>query len=464
MLVLEYRSLESLEEAQRDDLIGFGKTVSMASANAICFADIEHQATHDALTNLPNRTMLHRALLRMMGEAIAQRQVLGLILLDLDRFKEINDTLGHHIGDELLRAISSRLQAVVGDDHNTLCRLGGDEFAIAVAKTDEEAVKQVARAVLHALKEPVQIVGSTLSICASIGISYFPRQSGDIHELLRYADIAMYNAKRSGASIGIYNPDFDEHSPDRLALMTELMVGIRENQLVLHYQPKINLATGSISGYEALVRWQHPQRGLLGPDMFIPLAEMGQAIQPLTLKVVEMALIQQQRWRAAGLPHHMAINLSTRNLIDHHCLAELKTLLTNFAIEPGAVEFEITETALMTDPKAAAAALSSFAEIGVRLSIDDFGTGYSSLSHLIRLPINALKIDRSFVKDMVMNKQDAGIVKSTIGLAHNLNLEVVAEGVEDAITLDLLKQYGCNLAQGYHISRPLPADMIEKLF
>jgi diguanylate cyclase (GGDEF)-like protein len=446
----------------REDLLAFGKTVSMALANARHLSDIEYQATHDTLTGLPNRVLLHRQLNEMMTTAVDSSRILGLMLLDLDRFKEINDTLGHHVGDMLLREIGPRLNAVLGNDISLLCRLGGDEFAIAAPRADEESIKQLAKKLLTALREPFYVAGTTLEIGGSIGIALFPQQGTDSHVLLRYADVAMYAAKRSGSGVALYDPREDQHSPDRLALMNELNAGIRADQLILHYQPKIDVATRRIVGFEALVRWQHPRRGRLGPDAFIPLAELGDTIQPLTLQVVRMALMQQQLWRARSLPHHMAVNLSARNLIDDNCIAQLKLLIAEFEVEPGTLEFEITETALMSDPAGAATTLRSLAQLGVRLSIDDFGTGYSSLSHLNRLPIHALKIDRSFVRSMANNPQDAVIVQSTIGLAHNLKLQVVAEGVEDIEALTLLQYSGCDLAQGYYIGRPLPAADVEQ--
>jgi diguanylate cyclase (GGDEF)-like protein/PAS domain S-box-containing protein len=461
MISLEYSSTAALKAAERDDLLAFAKIASMALANARHIADIEFQATHDALTGLPNRVVLHRELGTLFGQSIIDRQVCALMLLDLDRFKEINDTLGHHVGDMLLREIGQRLNAILSQTSGLLCRLGGDEFAIAVVADDAEGLKQLASRLLEALKAPFHLAQTWVSVGGSIGIAIRSQPEMDSHVLLRFADVAMYAAKRAGAGFTFYDPLQDEHCPNKLALMNELSVGIAEDQLVLHYQPQIDVHNNKILGYEALVRWNHPRRGLLMPDTFIPLAETGQHIQALTLAVLRLALTQQRQWRSAGRIFNIAVNLSARNLVDAHCIAQVIALIKEFSVEPGTLELEITETALLVNPELAAQSLSALAKIGVRLSIDDFGTGYSSLSHLHRLPIHALKIDRSFTRNMLTDEHGAAIVKSTIALAHNLNLQVVAEGVEDEQTLALLRLNKCDFAQGYFISRPYPAEHFE---
>jgi predicted signal transduction protein with EAL and GGDEF domain len=339
-----------------------------------------------------------------------------------------------------------------------LCRLGGDEFAIAVVADDDEALTTLANQLLDALKAPFHLATASVSVGGSIGIAIRSQPGIDSHVMLRYADVAMYSAKRAGLGVGFYDPLQDEHCPNKLALMNELATGISGNQLVLHYQPQIDIHSAKVVGYEALVRWQHPRHGLLMPDAFIPLAESGQQIQALTLAVLRMALTQQRTWRSLGYAHHIAVNLSARNLLNAHCIERIIGLIEEFQLEPGVLELEITETALLVNPERAAENMHALAAMGVRLSIDDFGTGYSSLSHLHRLPIHALKIDRSFTKDMLTNEHCAAIVKSIIALAHNLKMQVVAEGVENEETLALLRNNNCNLAQGYFISRPLPAD------
>jgi predicted signal transduction protein with EAL and GGDEF domain len=332
-----------------------------------------------------------------------------------------------------------------------------------VIADDENALDTLAHRILDALKAPFHLATASVSVGGSIGIAIRSQSGIDSHVMLRFADVAMYSAKRAGVGIGFYDPLLDEHCPNKLALMNELATGINENQLVLHYQPKIDINSGKVVGYEALVRWDHPGRGLLMPDAFVLLAENGQQIQVLTLAVLRMALTQQQAWRSQRHAHHIAVNLSARNLLNPDCIERIIGLIEEFQLEPGALELEITETALLVDPRAAAENLHALAAMGVRLSIDDFGTGYSSLSHLHRLPIHALKIDRSFTKDVLTNEHCAAIVRSIIALAHNLNMQVVAEGVEDAQTLALLRDHNCDLAQGYFISRPFPAEHFDRL-
>lgn len=463
MLCLEYSSTAALEAAERDDLLAFAKTASMALANARHIADMEFQATHDALTGLPNRVVLHRELPALYEQANTGQKICALMLLDLDRFKEINDTLGHHVGDMLLREIGPRLNPALSAGTGFLCRLGGDEFAIAVVVDSEDTLKNLANRLLDALKAPFHLDTTSVSVGGSIGIAIRSQPEIDSHVMLRFADVAMYSAKRAGVGISFYDPLQDGHCPNKLALMNELATGISEHQLVLHYQPQIDISSNTVNGYEALVRWNHPRRGLLMPDAFIPLAESGQHIHNLTLAVLRMALAQQQLWRKEGRPHNIAVNLSARNLLNTDCIDQIVSLIKEFMLAPGMLELEITETALLVDPEAAAENLHALAAMGARISIDDFGTGYSSLSHLHRLPIHALKIDRSFTKDMLTNEDCATIVKSTIALAHNLKMQVVAEGVENEETLVLLRDNNCDLAQGYFIGRPFPADHIDQI-
>jgi len=457
LVTLDYLQSIQFGADERADLRAFGKTVSMALANARYVADMEHQANFDALTALPNRYALHRELAQQLqthGE-----QPLALLLLDLDRFKEVNDTLGHDVGDKLLRSIGMRLEGSLADQSGFLARLGGDEFAVILHQPgDENALRNFARQMLAVLKQPFSVDGLALEIGASIGISLYPAHGRNAHELLRSADVAMYAAKHRQAGSLIYSSALDQHSPDRLALLAELGSAIHNGELRVYYQPKIAIADGGVVGFEALVRWSHPRRGLLQPGEFIPAAEMSDTIHPLTMEVLRQALVQQQRWRAANLPHAISVNISARNLIEEHFVEQLQTLMRQLGADPAALELEITESALMQDPEGAADMLRRIAALGVQLSIDDFGMGYSSMAYLRRLPINALKIDRTYVTDMAANEQDAIIVRSTINLAHNLGLKVVAEGVEDADALALLRQMHCEFAQGYHISRPLPAD------
>lgn len=461
-VALEYRQSIEFEETQREDLEAASKTIAMALSNVLHIEHMEYQAHHDDLTGLPNRNALQRELARVEPD-----QVAALLLLDLDRFAEINDTLGHPVGDRILCDIGPRLRGVL-DGADQLYRLGGDEFAILTAGRagddccSEAALQKKARELLAALAEPLEIEGLRLQLGGSIGIAVWTADVGSGHELLRHAEVAMYAAKR-GREIVFYQRQLDQNTPERLALMQELAAGIRNGELVLHYQPKMALDSGCIVGVEALVRWQHPRRGLLPPSMFLPFAELGSAIHALTLNVLEQALEQQRRWAQQGIELSVAVNLSAHNLTNEECCRQVRALLQRHGAQAGALELEITETSLMQDPEGAGKILTEFAELGVRLSIDDFGTGYSSLAYLRMLPIHALKIDRAFVVDMTRGEQDAVIVRSIVGLAHNLGLQVIAEGVEDAATLQLLKQLQCDQAQGYYLGRPQPAAELERL-
>lgn len=447
-----------------DTLASIGNTVALAISNARHIADLDHQATHDALTGLANRVLLHREFARNVQRQPAEQPGQTLLLLDLDRFKEINDSLGHQVGDKLLCEIGPRLVEVLQPYENLICRLGGDEFAVLLPSVRRASVAvQIGRDIVAALVRSFTIGDVTLQVGASVGVALYPADGDDSHALLRAADVAMYDAKRSGAGVRHYDSALDTNTPERLALVADFGRALQEEQLRLHYQPKYDLRQQRIIGFEALVRWEHPQRGLLHPGSFMPMIELTDAIHGLTQWVLATALRQQQTWRAQGHDYSMAVNLSARNLLDRNCTARLEELLAQYHTEPGMLELEITETALMQDPEGAAVLLKRIASLGVHLSIDDFGTGYSSLSYLRSLPLDALKIDRSFVTDMVRDEQNAVIVRSTLGLAHSLNLQVVAEGVEDAAALKMLQEMGCDQVQGYYISRPVSAEQVLQI-
>jgi diguanylate cyclase (GGDEF)-like protein len=420
---------------------------------------LEYQARHDGLTGLHNRSVLHTQFARWQAGAAGEAM---LFLLDLNRFKEINDTLGHHIGDDLLRQIGGRLRQGLGYRRALVCRLGGDEFAVLMLgqAADAEHALEIGRDMLAAIRQPFLVNGVHLEISASIGASLYPEHGTDSHTLLRFADVAMYEAKHSGAGALVYNIDLDLHSPERLRVIVDLNSGIRERELLLRYQPKLDLRSGNVLGCEALVRWLHPREGELLPDRFLPLAEVGDTIHALTAYVIEEAVLQQREWLRQGIRLNVAINLSARNLVDDRVYQQLERLILQYELPPGSIELEITETALMHDPNRAIALLERIAALGVRLAIDDFGTGYSSLSYLRRLPINTLKIDRSFVQDLIAKPQDAVIVQSIITLGHNLDLTIVAEGVETFAVLDCLQAMGCDQIQGYFLSHPLTAGQI----
>jgi predicted signal transduction protein with EAL and GGDEF domain len=357
----------------------------------------------------------------------------------------------------LLRQVGERLQVVLRG-FDTLARLGGDEFAVVLPVADRVSAAQVAERLLQALDEPFAIEGHSLAVGASIGIALCPDHATDADALLRRADVAMYVAKHSGNGHALYAFDLDQHSPSRLALAGELRLAIEHDQLLLHYQPKLDLTTGAIVGVEALVRWRHPQQGLVPPDHFIPLAEQTGLIRPLSEWVLATALRQHNAWRLAGFQLPVAVNLSMRNLHDPQLSDTIVDLLATWSLPPEVLNLEITETSLMAEPDRALGVLAGIRDMGVGMAIDDFGTGYSSLAYLKRLPVAELKIDKSFVRDMAADRSDLAIVRSTVELAHNLGLRVVAEGVEDGATQELLARLGCDQAQGYHISRPLPAS------
>ena len=424
---------------------------------------LSFQAGHDSLTGLPNRKSLHEEFPKLVEVARKSEQVLAMLLIDLDRFKEVNDTLGHHLGDQLLCEVGPRIHKSYENEEVMIARLGGDEFAILVSakKTPDEVMTSATRLV-YALRDPFVVSGITVSIGASVGVAIYPQHGKDSHELLRAADVAMYEAKKRSLGAKLYETTIDEYSRQRLSYANELKKAVEENQLVLHYQPKIDLVTGRTAGFEALVRWQHPEQGLLFPDAFIDLVEMGEIIHPFTRAVIELAVREKKYLHALGYAQPVAINLSARNLLDDACYKSLENALADHQLSAAEVELELTESAVMHDPERAITILNLFRNKGIKIAVDDFGTGYSSLAYLRQLPVASLKIDRTFVMDMKNNAQDSEIVRSTIALAHSLNLKVTAEGVEDEKTRDILSSMNCDQAQGYGICRPMPTDRLVK--
>jgi diguanylate cyclase (GGDEF)-like protein/PAS domain S-box-containing protein len=420
---------------------------------------LRRQALHDGLTGLPNRTLLNDRLREALQRSSRTAEPVSLILMDLDQFKEVNDALGHDHGDRLLIEMSRRLQRELEGRADTVARLGGDEFAVLL--TDDgslDQAREVAAQISRALEDPFHLGGITLQVNASVGIAVYPEHAVDSETLARRADVAMYTAKRSGGGSAVYSPEHDQSSVRRLALLGELRRAITDDELVLHYQPSIDLRTGELCSVEALVRWQHPVHGLMPPGEFIELAEVSGLIQPMTRWVIRRTVDQICAWQAHGLQLGVAVNLSVRNLYDHELPGWLGDVLSDAAIDASMLTLEITESELMDDPLYAMEVLGKLKALGVTTSIDDFGTGYSSLAYLKNLPIDELKIDRSFVGSMVTDESDLTIVRSTIELSHNLGLDVVAEGVEDEATLARLAELGCDRAQGFFISHPRPAD------
>ena len=417
-------------------------------------------AMSDGLTGLPNRNRLLEAASEQLAHAERDGRTMALLLLDLDRFKEINDTLGHQWGDRLLQEIGPRIQPAIRQS-DLVARLGGDEFVILLRDAgDEDTARRVAERIVSLLEQPFQLGDLACGIEASIGIALGPRDGADVHTLLQHADVAMYVAKQNRHGVTVYEPTLDLHNPRKLSMLGELRVAIEQRQLVLHYQPMNSLFDGARPGVEALVRWEHPERGLIPPDEFIPLAEHTALIQPLTAYVLDEALAQCRRWLDGGHEIAVAVNVSARSLHDPSFYDLVVGRLAAHGVGPELLDLEITESAIMVDPKGARELLGRLHDLGVRLSIDDFGTGYSSLAYLKTLPVHTLKIDRSFVRGLEADHSDAVIVQSVIDLGRNLGLSVVAEGVEDAPTAERLARLGCSLGQGWFWSRAVPADQL----
>lgn len=418
---------------------------------------IRHQAFHDPLTALPNRTLFFDRLSQCLATLGREEASIGLLLLDLDQFKEINDTLGHGYGDDLLIVVADRLRLLTRES-DTVARLGGDEFAMVVAGADEHALTEIAARVARAVKAPVRLGGIDVEVTASIGGTVAPMHGTDSHTLLQRADIAMYDAKRSSTPFHMYAPHDDHHSRDRLALMGELR-NLLDGELELWFQPKVDLRTGFATEVEALARWQHPRRGLLGPNQFIELCEASGLIGELTFRVLDLAIDAMTHWPEV----RMAINVPVRNLYSRRLPDQVADRLATAGITADRLIIEITEREIMEDHRAIADVLEELDDLGVKISIDDFGTGFSSLSHLRRLPISEIKIDQSFISGMLDRENDYIIARSIVDLAHNLGHGVVAEGVEDTATLELLRELGCDVVQGYLFGRPGPAARIRAL-
>ncbi len=423
-------------------------------------AQLEHQALHDALTDLPNRTFLFQRMGTVREMTDEESGSFAVLLLDLDRFKEVNDTLGHHVGDVLLRMVCDRLSDTLSRD-DVLARIGGDEFAVLLPGANEVRAAAVAKTVGAALDAPFECEGYTLTVGVSVGITLYPQHGNLPSELLRKADVAMYLAKELRHPYEFYDPDRDRNSVRNLTLMGELRSALEQDQLDLHYQPKISLENDRIYGVEALLRWTHPRLGFIAPDEFIGMAEQSGLIDQLTDWVLMRALRDLEQFDETAAPLNMAINLSTRSLLDIGLPKRIRNALTKCNVDAGRITLEITESAIMQDPASSRRVIEELDRLGVRLAIDDFGTGYSSLAYLKQLPVDEIKIDKSFVLDMETNENDRVIVKSTVELAHNLGLAAVAEGIETAGVVDTLKSWGCDVGQGYFYSKALGvADLL----
>ena len=422
-------------------------------------AQREHEARHDPLTGLPNRELF-----RLRLEAATRRDDGGaVVLLDLDRFKEVNDTLGHHAGDELLTIVAQRLSDALRTD-DTVARLGGDEFGLLLRGVDDEhRAKQMLNVVLERLSEEVVLDGVPLTIEASVGVALLPRHANDVESLLRCADAAMYSGKRGTAGVVVYDPSVAPRATRHLTIQRDMRKAIEEGELVLHYQPKIDLETGRTTGQEALLRWQHPALGLLPPVEFLPAVENSGLIDPLTEWVLRRALDDCSRWTAEGRDWDVAVNVSARNLESPLFVGTVTRLVADSGVDPRLVHLELTETALAVDVAATAVTLDALALAGVRVALDDFGVGYASLSHLRTLALSEVKIDRAFVMGLEHSDEDREVVRSLILLAHGLGLTVTAEGVETSSGAEWLRSVGCDSAQGFYFARPAPwEDLFDR--
>ena len=422
---------------------------------------VMYEATHDSLTDLPNRILLHDRLDQAINTAIRHKYKVGLILLDLDRFKEVNDTLGHFAGDRLLKQVSLRLTGIVRKS-DTLARMGGDEFAILLTHVrSTRDLELFINRITKVMVLPFKLSGISLDLQASLGVALCPEHGKDVDTLIQRAEVAMYAAKQKRNGYAIYSRDLDRFSPRRLTLMGELRQALQRDELILYYQPQINLLTKTVHQAEALVRWQHPVHGLLSPNEFIQLAERTGLIKELTNWVLNQSINQIFKWQEKNFPMTLSVNISPSCLLNTELPEIIIGSLGSHNLGESMLTIEITETSIIQDPDLAYEILNRLKNLGADISIDDFGTGYSSMAHLKKLPVSEMKIDKSFVMDMLKNSDDETIVKSIIDLGHNLGLTVVAEGVESIHVAKRLQQLGCDILQGYHFSKPLPPEEFE---
>jgi len=422
--------------------------------------EIRKLAYADTLTDLPNRVLFDDRLNQTVALAKRKDGAFAVVILDMDRFKYINDVLGHESGDFVLKEVARRLKFTLRDS-DTVARLGGDEFALLLQDVSEDDILIAVGRISAAFDEPVTLNNQPIDIGCSIGVAKFPQHGTDTSTLLRRADMAMYSAKRSDMDFAFYDPNCDEHREVHLSLLSEIKRAIEHDELQLFYQPKITFDDSSMLSVETLIRWQHPNRGLIPPDEFIPFAEQTGAIRLITRWVIANAMVQASNWAAQGLKIKMSVNISARDLLDSDFSSYISNRLEENKVDPATMCMEITESALMEDPTKARRTVEELHQLGLSISIDDYGTGYSSLAYVKNLPVNELKIDREFIKNMIENKEDVAIVRSTIELGHNLGLSVVAEGIEREEEMQMLKSFGCDQAQGYLISKALTASDME---
>lgn len=425
--------------------------------------EVAHQALHDPLTGLANRLLIMERIGFLISQMHRNKGSFAVLMIDLDNFKDVNDTLGHPVGDILLRQVAERLQGVLRES-DLVGRLGGDEFALLLQDQDEHSARLVADKIHQVMQERITVEGHTLTTVGSIGIAICPQHGEDHATLLRCADVAMYHAKRTNSNVALYSADIDIHSLQRLALATDLRSAYENNEVELHYQPIVDLRTGKVVSVEALARWNHSKYGPVSPEDFIPIAENSGLIKQLTGSLMKMAAVQWSSWKEEGMELQIALNISMVNLLDQQLPAQVARILSQSGLPVNALKIEITETEIMSNPELVIDVLGHKEIAGLKSSVDDFGTGYSSLSYLKKLPVQEIKIDRSFVTHMAVDEEDASIVKAVLELGHSLGLDVVAEGVEDQDVLRELIALGCDYAQGYYFSPPVPAAaLVEKI-
>lgn len=421
---------------------------------------MEHLALHDTLTGLPNRTLLEDRFQHAVSMATRERKSIGLAVIDLDNFKEINDTLGHSAGDQVLKLAAERLKRLLRAS-DTIARLGGDEFALILMDATAPDIRGLLVKLCHTMHQPFQLGEQPFNVGLSLGISIYPEHGNNFDALLQCADTAMYLAKKQRKDYVFYDSSQEMQDSDKLVLATELRRGIRNHDVLPYYQPIVELTSGETVGYEALARWRHPTRGLLSPDVFIPLADKIGLIEELTFDMLARAFHEYPQLPSNGRPLSIAVNLSARSLHNDDLPRILSSLLERHSIAPWCLTLEVTENEVMLDPAGSVQMLKRLRELGVRIALDDFGTGYSSLEYLRNLPVDAVKIDKSFVWRMVEEKRDADIVRALIALSHTLGIMVYAEGVQDADTLEALQRADCDYVQGFWISEPLPVHMLK---
>ncbi len=453
---------QAVEVRGHDEIAELGSALNhMRGAISAREQRIIQLAYSDELTALPNRAMFMDRLEQAVKVSCRLGRPMSVLMMDLDRFKLINDALGHQRGDEVLRAVGQRLAGVVARESDTLARLGGDEFAILLPADGADGARMIAQRIVHAMEQPMTVQEVAVDVGISIGIVTAPEHGEDAATLMRRADIAMYVTKRNGNGWTHYHRSFDGQSPDRLSMLSEMRRAIEMDEFVLYYQPKVSLLTGEVNGAEALVRWTHPDRGFLPPDQFIPFAEQTGFITQITRWVLKAAFAQCAEWWRQGRALNIAVNLSARDLHAPGLVDYVRDQLKEHGVQPEWVTLEVTESAVMSDAARALETLEVLHKMGLLLAIDDFGTGYSSFAYLKKMPVDELKIDKSFVMDMILDRDDAAIVRSVIDLSHNMGLKVTAEGAENDAIIQSLVSLNCDLAQGYHWTPPLGQGEFE---